>query len=89
MGLPLPDVESALVVSTSDEVDEKPLFVGIDVTVLDVTEVVTEVPPPSDADEPLEELVPLVEGDPPPWELLEISVYDAADVEVLDWEPFV
>lgn len=89
MGLLLPDVESALFVRTSDEVDEKLLSVGKDVTVLDVTEIVTVELPLSTADEPLGELVPLVDEDPPPWELLEISVDEAAAVRVLDWEPLV
>lgn len=89
MELPLPDVERALVVRTSDEIDEKLLSVGIDVTVLDVTEIVTVGPPLSNADEPLGELIPLVDEDPPPWELLEISVDDAAAVKVLGWELLV
>ena len=69
MGVPLPDVESAIV--------------------LNVPELVTEGLPLSNADEPLEELVPPADEDTPPWELLEIYVDKATDVKVLCWKPFV
>ena len=83
----MPDVESALLVRTWDEVDAKLLSTGTDDTVLDVPETVTEELPLSNAEEPPRELVPLVDEDPPPWELLGISVDDAAAVKVFDWEP--
>ncbi len=89
LGLPLADVESVVLVRTMDKVDEKLLSVGTDDTVLDVIVIATEGLPLSNADEPPGELVPLVDEDPPLWELLEIFVDDAADVKVLDWEPFV
>ena len=56
---------------------------------LDATEIATEVLPLGKADEPLGGLVPLVDEDPVPWELLEISVDEAADVKPLDWESSV
>lgn len=65
MELPLPDVESVVLVRTSDEVGERLLVGGTDDTVPDVTEIVTETLPLSDADESLGELVPLVNEDPP------------------------
>ena len=89
MGLPLPDVKSVVVVRTPDEVDEKLLLVDIDVTVLDVAETVTEGLPLGKVDEPLEELVPPINEDPPPWELVGIFVDEATDVEILCWEPVV
>ena len=65
------------------------LPVDIDVIVLDIVETVTEGLPLGKVNEPLEELVPPVDEDPPPWELLKISVDEATDVEVLCWEPII
>lgn len=89
MGVPLPDVEIAVLVRSVDEVDEKLLSVGIDVTVLEVAEMVTEGLPLSNVNEPLGELVPPVDEDTPPCDLLGISVDEATDVKVLCWEPIV
>ena len=63
--LPLPDVESVVLVTTSDEVGEKLLSGGTDDTEPDVTEIVTERLPLIDVDELLGELVPVVDEEPP------------------------
>ena len=65
MELPLPDVDNAVLVRTWDEVGEILLPGGTEDTLPDITGIVTEVLPPSDADEPLGELVPVVDENPP------------------------
>ena len=54
-----------MLVTTLDEVGEKLLPGGTDDTVPDVTEIVIEGLPLSDADETLGGFVPLVDRDPP------------------------
>ena len=63
--LPLPDVESVVLVTTSDEVDEKLLSGGTGDTKPDVTEAVTEGLPLLDVDKLVRELVPVVDEEPP------------------------
>ena len=61
----MPDVESIMLGRISDEIGEKLLPAGTDDTEPEVTVIVTEGLPLSDADEPLGELVPVVDKDPP------------------------